>query len=96
VYLKITNQMDTKLSGYGLNYYYTFLQHEAAQALRDYMDLREKQEGPLKDRDLIFGPARRFAKNRHTEPDRILMMVKAAARSIGLNPESVWTHTLRK
>lgn len=95
VYLKITNQMDTKLSGYGLNYYYTFLQHEAAQALRDYMDLREKQ-GPLKDSDLIFGPARRFAKNKHTEPDRILMLVKAAARGAGLDPRSVWTHTLRK
>jgi len=96
VYLKITNQMDTKLSGYGLDYYYTFLQHEAAQALRDYIDLRERQEGPLKNSDLIFGPARRFAKNKHTEPDRILMMVKAAARAIGLDPRSVWTHTLRK
>jgi integrase len=96
IYLKITNQMDTKLSGYGLDYYYTFLQHEATQALRDYMDMREKQEGPLKNNDLIFGPARRFAKNKHTEPDRILMMVKAAARAIGLDPKSVWTRTLRK
>jgi integrase len=96
VYLKITNQLDTKLSGYGLDYYYTFLQHEATEALREYLDLREKAEGPLKDSDLIFGPARRFAKNKHTQPDRILMIVKAAARAIGLDPKSVWTHTLRK
>ena len=96
VYLKITNQMDTKLSGYGLDYYYTFLQREAAEALRDYIDWREKNIGEMKDRDLLFGPARRFAKNKHTEPDRILALVKAAARSIGLDPKSVWTHTLRK
>jgi len=96
VYLKITNQMDTKLSGYGLDYYYTFLQREAAEALRDYIDWREKNIGETKDRDLLFGPARKFAKNKHTEPDRILALVKAAARSIGLDPKSVWTHTLRK
>jgi len=96
VYLKITNLMDTKLSGYGLDYYYTFLQREAAEALRDYIDLREKHGDKLKDEDLIFGPARRFAKNKHTEPDRILMLVKAAARAVGLDPKSVWTHTLRK
>jgi integrase len=95
VRLKITNQMDTKLSGYGLDYYYTFLQREAAEALRDYLNLREKKK-KLENKDLIFGPARRFAKNAHTEPDRILMLVKAAARAIGLDPKTVWTHTLRK
>jgi len=96
VYLKITNRMDTKLSGYGLDYYYTFLQREAAEALREYVDWREKHDRNLKDEDLIFGPARRFAKNKHTEPDRILMLVKAAARAIELDPKTVWTHTLRK
>lgn len=35
VHLKITNAVDTKLSGYGLSHYHTFLQGEAAQALRD-------------------------------------------------------------
>jgi len=30
------------------------------------------------------------------EPVRILWMVKAAARNIGLDPKTVWTHTLRK
>jgi integrase len=96
VHLKITNQMDTKLSGYGLSYYYTFLQSEAAEALREYLEYRAKTEGELDDADFIFKPARRFARNGHTEPDRILGLVKAAANNIGLNPTTVWTDTLRK
>jgi integrase len=94
--LKITNRLDTKLSGYGLDHYYTFLQREAAEALRDYLDLRERLHGKLANEDFIFAPARGLAKNRHTEPDRILALVKAAARSIGLDPKTVWTRTLRK
>ena len=96
VRLKITNRLDTKLSGYGLDYYYTFLQFEAAEALRDYLDLREKIRGNPTDEELVFVPARGFAKNHHTKPDRILAMVKAAARTIGLDPKTVGTHTLRK
>lgn len=96
VYLKITNQMDTKLSGYGLPYYYTFLQREAAEALRDYLDWRENAEGKLDDHDFIFKPARKFARNNRTDPDRVLMLIKAAARNVDLDPKSVWTHTLRK
>jgi integrase len=96
VYLKITNDLDTKLSSYGLSYYYTFLQREAAEALREYLDFRTKAEGKLDDNDFIFKPARKFAKNGHTEPDRILGLVKAAAKNTGLNPTTVWTHTLRK
>jgi len=54
VRLKITNQVDTKLSSYGLSYYYTFLQVEAAQALRHYLDHRISLEGGLRDDDFIF------------------------------------------
>lgn len=96
VRLRITNQMDTKLSAYGLAYYYAFLQKEGAAALREYFDLRIRKEGKLDDRDLVFKPGRGFAKNEGTEPDRVLGIVKTAAKAIGLDPERVWTHTLRK
>ena len=96
VYLKITNDMDTKLSGYGLPYYYTFLQREAAEALREYLDWRTKTETTLEDQDFVFKPARRFARNKRTEPERVRELFKAAAKAAGLNPKSVWTHTLRK
>jgi integrase len=96
VYVKVTNEMDTKLSGYGLPYYYTFLQREAAEALHEYLDWRMKMEGKLDDQDFVFKPARKFAKNKRTEPDRVLELVKAAARAVGLDPKTVWTHVLRK
>ena len=97
VRLKITNQMDTKLSAYGLSYYYTFLQREGATALRRYLDWRmQTQGGNLNDQDFIFKPSRKFAKNSRTEPDRVLGLVKTAAKNAGLDPKTVWTHALRK
>jgi len=96
IFLKITNEMDTKISGYGLPYYYTFLQREAAEALREYLDWRQNTEGKLNDDDVIFKPARIFAKNGRTDPDRILGLIKAAAKNVGLDSKTVWTHTLRK
>ena len=53
-------------------------------------------EGKLDDQDFVFKPARKFAKNKRTEPDRVLELVKAAARAVGLDPKTVWTHVLRK
>ena len=97
VRLKITNQMDTKLSSYGLSYYYTFLQHEGTTALRKYLDWRiQTGGGNLNDQDYIFKPSRKFAKNKRTEPDRVLQLVKTAAKNTGLDPKTVWTHALRK
>lgn len=97
VRLRITNQLDKKLSEYGLDYYYTFLQNEAATALREYLDWRMQTEGGnLKDEDLIFKPSRKFAKNNGTEPDRVLQLVKTAAKNTGLDPKRVWTHAMRK
>jgi integrase len=96
VRLMITNQLDTKLSAYGLSYYYTFLQQEGANALRQYLDWRMQTEGTLNDPDYIFKPSRKFAKNPRTEPDRVLGLVKTAAKNTGLDPKRVWTHALRK
>ena len=97
VRLKITNQIDTKLSGYGLDYYYTFLQAEAAQALREYLDQRMKIEGERQDNDYIFKPLyRTLSRKERTNKVRILELVKSAAKKIDLDPRCVWTHTIRK
>ena len=96
VRLKITNQTDTKISGYGLDYYYTFLQKEAAEALKEYLDWRTEKEGALDDGDPVFKPARKYAWNGHTSPERILLMVKAAAEAVGINRKSMWTHLICK
>jgi len=97
VRLKITNAIDTKLSGYGLSYYYTFLQAEAAQALKEYLDMRMKLEGELRDDDYIFKPLHQaLSQKERTNKNRILELVKSAAKRIGLDPRCVWTHTIRK
>ena len=96
VRLMITSQLDTKLSAYGLCYYIAFLQQEGATALRQYLDWRMQMEGTLNDPDYIFKPSRKFAKNPRTEPDRVLRLVKTAAKNAGLDPKSIWTHALRK
>jgi len=94
--LKITNQVDTKLSGYGLPYYCTFLQVEAAQALRDYLDYRIDQEKELQDNDYIFKPVPGRTRNEKLNRFRVLGLVKSLAKRIGMDPRCVWTHTIRK
>jgi len=96
VRLKITNAVDTKLSGYGLSYYYTFLQAEAAKALRAYLDYRISREADLRNDDYIFKPILPTARNNKMSQTRVLRVVKNSARRIGLDPRCVWTHTIRK
>jgi len=96
LHLKITNAIDTKLSGYGLSHYYTFLQAEASQALRDYLDYRIGQEGELSDNDFIFKPVLRRARKERFGQTGVLALVKRMAKRIGLDPRCVWTHTIRK
>jgi len=94
--LKITNTMDTKLSGYGLTYYYTFLDREAGEALKSYLDARKAREGALRDDDYIFKTVKVTGKRPHTNKTRILELVKRLAAKAGLDPKGVWTHCLRK
>ena len=96
VRLKLTNQIDTKLSGYGLPYYCTFLQAEAAKGLRDYLDYRRSRGEELQDDDYIFKPIQRRARQQKMSRVGVLELVKSLAKKIGLNPRCVWTHTIRK
>ena len=54
VKLVITSETDTKLQSYGLDYYITFLQRDAAEALRSYLDSRIHQGWAPKDGDPVF------------------------------------------
>lgn len=96
VRLKIANTMDTKLSGYGLTYYYTFLDREAGEALKAYLDARKAREGALREDDYIFKTVKVTGKRPHTNKTRILVLVKRLAAKAGLDPKGVWTHCLRK
>ena len=93
-----TVAVDTKLSGYGIGYYYTFIGKEAIQALRDYLEERKKNGWQPRDEDHVFvteGTVK-HAKGKPVTARHLLSNVKTAAHQIGLDPSTVWAHLLRK
>ncbi len=97
VEIRITTAMDTKLNLYGLPYYITYLHEEAAHALKDYIEERKRRGWKPQPRDEIFVTESSASRD---EPigsgTGVWEVVKRAAQSAGLDPKSVWTHTLRK
>jgi site-specific recombinase XerD len=93
-----TVAVDTKLSGYGIGYYYTFLGKEAISALRDYLEERKRNGWQPHDEDQVFvteGTVQ-HAKGQPVTARHLLSNVKTAAHQIGLDPSTVWAHLLRK
>jgi hypothetical protein len=95
--LKITQEYDTKISSYGLAYYYTFLGKEAVEALRDHMNYRVKKGWVPTQKSNVWGnvlyPSRDEQKHDYTN---VWKAVKKCVEKAGLPRESVWTHCLRK
>jgi len=79
--IKVSPAMDTKLNLYGLSYYMTGLQQEAAESLRDYLDMRTRGGWIPQLLDPIF------VTERTGGPE---------ARRTGIKPESIWVHCFRK
>ncbi len=96
VRLRITNKIDTKLTGYGPGYYYAFLQEEAAEALRTYLDQRLGTETEPGHSAPLFTPIAKHARKNVTDEARILGIIKKSAKRIGLDSKNIWTHCLRK
>lgn len=94
--LKITNTMDTKLSGYGLPYYITFLGEEAAATLRQYLESRKKKGWIPKLDDPVFVTESSASRGRRMKTGGISDLIKYASELAGFNPESIWTHVIRK
>lgn len=87
--LRITDQIDTKLRGYMINFYDTFLQGEAVQKLKAYCDKYHKEkdlEKPLFYTDL----------GNPMSGERIWEIVKGCVRRAGLDPKTIWVHTIRR
>jgi integrase len=90
IVLKISGDVDIKLKGASIPFYYTAINGEAVQVLRRYCQLfhkRSKQERPL------F-----FTKDsgRPLTQTWILQIVKKCVKRAGMDPRTVWTHSLRK
>jgi integrase len=89
---------DAKLSAYSVNYYYTFLAEEAAQALKDYLEQRQKEGWNPQDSDPVF-VTHGTVTTENGKPltsQHVVEIVKSAAKMIGIEPNKIWTHCLRK
>ena len=96
VQLKITTKEDSKLSGYGLDYYVTFLSQEAAEALKDYIEERKRVGWAPKKGDYLFPPEASVSKRDNLSIGGLWAVVKDCAENAGLKAEGVWPHLLRK
>jgi len=87
--LKVTEDLDIKLRSYGLPYYYTFAAGEAVQALKQYCDRFHRDSSE----DTVLFPSRT---GRRLGKVTIWRTFKRAARRAGVDPKTVWVHSLRK
>ena len=94
--IKITGSLDTKLQGYDLPYYYTFIGHEAAQALKEYLEARINRGANLTPESQIWVTSASNSKNKPLDYDGYFRIVKRVTEAAGLPTQQVWPHLLRK
>ena len=88
--LEINNEIDTKISKRGLGRYYTFLAHASTEAIKDYLEQREREGEKLKDDAPLF----LSRKGTGIKIRQVQRVMKEACERIGL--ENVSVHSLRK
>jgi len=94
--LKITRTMDPKIAGYGLDYYWTFINIEAANALKYYLDARTAKGEKLRDDNPIFVTDSSTVKGTKPNLSSYWRIIKRLASRVGIDPKGVWPHCLRK
>ena len=96
VKLIITSETDTKLQSYGLDYYITFLQRDAAEALKSYLDSRVRQGRTFKDDDPVFVTESTASRGEPLSTGNIWEVVKEVAPAAGIDSHGMWSRLLRK
>ena len=89
--LKITDDLDTTLRGYDLPFYYTFLQGEAVETLRTYCNKFHKNGADNDNAPLFYSKL-----GNSLDPGSVWEIVKKCTKRAGLDPSTIWTHTLRR
>jgi site-specific recombinase XerD len=87
--LKITGDLDHKLRGRDIPFYYTFLNGEGAETLRQYCKLKHKKSKP--ETPLFPTKSQKPITQRW-----IWSIVKMCVERAGFNPKTITTHTFRK
>jgi Site-specific recombinase XerD len=87
--LKVTTNLDHKLRGRDIPFYYTFLNGEAAETLKRYVELKHKRS---KKTAPLFPTKRGKAIHQHW----VWAIVKNCVKKAGFDEKTITTHTLRK
>ena len=96
VKLVITSETDTKLQSYGLDYYVTFLQKDAAEALESYLDNRIHQGWVPKDDHPVFVTESTASRGEPLSTGNIWEVIKQVAPAAGIDSRGMWSRLLRK
>jgi site-specific recombinase XerC len=87
--LKVTGDLDYKLRSMDVPFYYTFLNGEASETLRRYCEVEHKESN-------ADTPLFRTKGGKPVTQRWIWKVVKMCVERAGLDPATVWTHTLRR
>ncbi len=88
--LKITWEIDDKLRGTNIPFYYTFINGEGAETLKQYCKLKHKDS--KSDTSLFYTKKRMKPISIHW----VWRMFKICIARAGFDPKTMWTHSLRK
>ena len=89
VTLKITADLDYKLRGRDIPYYYTFISSEGSETLKRYCEVHHKNSTP--DTPLIFTKGKKSISQAW-----VWRIVKMCVKRAGFDPKTISTHTIRK
>lgn len=87
--LRITDQIDTKLRGYTIGFYDTFINKEAVEALKKYCELKHRNSAD--DTPLFLS-----RQDKRLLPQNIWANFKKCIRRAGFDKRTIWVHSLRK
>jgi integrase len=87
--LKITGDLDHKLRSRDISYYFTFLNGEGVATLKRYVALAHKERS-------LDAPLFSTSGHEAISQSYVLRIVKNCCRKAGLNPQTIWTHSIRK
>jgi site-specific recombinase XerD len=87
--LKVTGDLDHKLRGRDIPFYYTFLNGEGSETLKRYCEVQHKNSS-------LEAPLFPTKSGKPIDQRYVWLIVKNCLRKAGFNPKNTWTHTIRK
>jgi integrase len=93
LHLKIDDNLDTKLRGYSLPFYDTFIDKGAVDILRRYCEVYHKNSA---DDTLLFRCKAKGREDDEIGAQAVYWNLKRCIRRAGFDTKTMWVHSLRK